>query len=205
VVSVERRQLVPFEVAAVIAAAIVPLPVPAVLPLIVVASVSLWLRGRSFAAVTKGPALHAIVGTLAGLAALVLAVVIGTPLVERLTGGAVQWSMYPVVRGSGAQFVMVAILIAASAIAAELVLRGWIVDRVLELGGGNAMLAILVGAIAESLVTPGTLDARLGAGVFGMAMGWMFVGGGRSITAPVCARVAFSIGAIALEALRVVG
>jgi hypothetical protein len=196
--------LVPFEVAFVLAAALLPLPVPAVLPLLVVASMSLWLRGTSFAAMTKGPALYALVGAAAGLVGLVLAIAIGTPLVERLTGGAVQWSMYPIVRGSAGPFVSIAVLVGASAVAAELVLRGWIVERVLGLGG-HATLAVLVGAFAEALITPGSLDTRIGAAVFGIAMGAMYVGGPRSVTAPLCARVVFSVGALALEALRVIG
>jgi hypothetical protein len=45
----ELRNLVPFEVAAVLALAIAPLPeaMPVALPLLVVASLSRWLRGRT--------------------------------------------------------------------------------------------------------------------------------------------------------------
>jgi hypothetical protein len=46
---------------------------------------------------------------------------------------------------------------------------------------------------------------RLGAGVFGIGLGWMYLAGGRSVAAPICARLAFSLGAVALEALRLVG
>ena len=42
-------------------------------------------------------------------------------------------------------------------------LRGWIVERVRELGGAPAM-AVLVGAIAEALITPGGVGVRIGAG-----------------------------------------
>ena len=41
----EMRNLVPLEVAVVIAAAVLALPVPAAVPLLVVASISRWLRG----------------------------------------------------------------------------------------------------------------------------------------------------------------
>jgi hypothetical protein len=200
----ELRGLVPFEVAIVLIAAAVPLPIPVVIPLLAAASLSLWVRGRSFAQVTKGPPLYAAIGAATGLVGLALAVAIGTPLVERVTDQAVQWSMYPIVRGSASAFGTLAVLVGLGAVAAELVLRGWLVERVLELGG-NAVLAVLAGAFAEALVSGGDLSARFGAGVFGIAMGWMYVAGGRSVTAPMCARLTFSLGALVLEAMRVVG
>src|SRR5262245_54348996 len=200
----EMRSLVPVEAAAVLAAAVLALPVPAVVPLLVVASLSLWLRGRSWAEAVKGPALYAAIGSAVGLAALLLALVVATPFVESFTGSAVQWSTYPIVRGSGGQAVLVAIVVGISAVAAELVLRGWLVERVLELGG-HRVLAILVGAVAEALIADGDLATRIGAGVFGIGLGWMYVAGGRSVVAPMCARLVFSLGALALEALQLVG
>lgn len=201
----ELRGLVPLEVAIVGVAATVSLSIPVVIPLLAAASLSMWVRGRSFAQLTKGPALYAAVGFAAGLVGLACAVVVGTPMVERITDQAVVWSMYPMVRGSATAFATLAVLVGLGAVAAELVLRGWIVERVLELGRGNVVLAILVGAVAEALVSGGDFTARIGAGLFGIAMGWMYVAGGRSVTAPVLARLAFSVGALVLEALRVVG
>ena len=201
----ERRNLVPFEVAIVIAAAIVSLPVPVVVPLMIAASLSLWLRGRSWTSVFGGPALYAAIGAVAGAIALVLALLVSTPLLEAVSDYAVQWSMYPIVRGSGQSFVMVAIIVAISALAAELVLRGWLVERVLELGRGNVVIALLVGACAEALVSDGDASARIGAGLFGLGLGGMYVSGARSIVAPVCARLVFSLGALVLEATRLVG
>ena len=97
----ELRGLVPFEAAAVVAAAIVALPIPKVVPLLVVASLSLYVRGHSWAERLRGPASYAAIGAGAGCVGLGLAIVLGTPLVEALSDHAVQWSMYPIVRGSG--------------------------------------------------------------------------------------------------------
>jgi hypothetical protein len=211
------RALVPFEVAIVLTAAFIALPIPVVIPLLVAGSLSLWVRGRSWIDVLRGPSLYAAVGAAAGLVGLALGLVLGTPLVEGLTGGAVQWSMYPIVRGSPNAAVMLAVLVVIGAVASELVLRGWLVERVLELGG-HPVLAILVGAIAEALIVfplahgdPGALmiggdiTARIGAGVFGLALGWMYLAAGRSALAPMCARMTFALGALALEAFRLVG
>jgi hypothetical protein len=61
----------------------------------------------------------------------------------------------------------------------------------------RAVLAVLVGAIAEGLLTPGNLTARIGAGVFGAGLGWMYVRAG--LMAPVAARLVFVLGGLALQ------
>ena len=203
----ELRGLVPFEIAAVLALAIAPLPdaLPVALPLLVVAAASRGVRRRSFHDLMHTDGRTVAVGAAAGLCALILAVVAGAPFVELMSGRAVEWSAFPVVRGNASQLVLVAMIVIAMAIASELALRGWIVERVLELSPGPPVLPVLVGAIAEALVTPGDLAARLGAGVFGAGLGWIYVAAGRSVIAPICARIAFSLAAVVLEALRVIG
>lgn len=203
----ELRELVPFEIAAVLALAVVPLPdaLPVALPLLVVATVSRWARRRDWNQLLRADGGTAAVGGAAGLAALAIAIIAGTPFVEAMSGRAVEWSAFPVVRGSGSQLVLVALVVIAMAIASELALRGWIVERVLELSPGPPVLPVLVGAIAEALVTPGDLAVRIGAGVFGAGLGWIYVAAGRTVVAPICARAAFALAAIALEALRLIG
>jgi membrane protease YdiL (CAAX protease family) len=203
----ELRSLVPFEVAAVLALAVVPVPevMPVALPLVVIATASRWARRRSWDQLLQPGRGTAAVGLAAGLAALVIALAAGTPFVERMSGRAVEWSSFPIVRGNVSQLVLVALILIAMAIATELALRGWIVERVLELSPGPTVLPVLVGAIAEGLVTRGDFAARVGAALFGVGMGWMYVAAGRSVIAPICARMAFSLGAVALEALRVIG
>jgi membrane protease YdiL (CAAX protease family) len=203
----ELRSLVPFEVAAVVALAIVPLPelVPVALPLLVVASASRWARGRPWSQVLGPGGSTTWVGAAAGLAALAIAVVVATPVVERMTRSTVEWSAFPVVRGSPPQLFAVALVVIAMAIATELALRGWIVERVLELAPGPPVLPVLVGAIAEGLLTPGDAWVRIGAVAFGVGLGWIYVAAGRSVVASICARVAFSLGALLLEGLRILG
>jgi hypothetical protein len=203
----ESRNLVPFEVLAVLAIAIAPLPepMPAALPLLVVASLSRWVRGRSWGDVVRGPAVRAWIGAAAGALALGFAVLGGTPAIETLGSRAVEWSAHPIVRGNASLFAMVAIYVTATAVATELALRGWIVERVLELSPGPPVLPVLVGALAEALITPGGAPARMGGALFGIGLGWMYAAGGRSILAPVCARLVFELGVVFLEAMRLVG
>jgi hypothetical protein len=218
----EARSLVPLEVVAVLAIAAAPLPelVPAALPLLVAGSLSRWVRGRSWAdavrggwapngdplAADPGAWRHRLaVGALAGLAAVACALLAGAPMIEALALRSVEWSSYPVVRGNASLFAMIAVYVAVAAVAAELALRGWIVERVLELSPGPPILPVLAGAFAEALITPGDLAARLGGGLFGAGLGWMYAAGGRSVVAPICARIVFQLGLLLLEATRLVG
>ena len=106
---------------------------------------------------------------------------------------AVEWSQFGFVRGNAMQVAVFAVWVSIAAVTAELALRGWIVERVLELSPGPPVLPILVGAIAEAALTPGDLGVRAGAAVFGIGLGWLYVAGGRSVVAPICARVVFSV------------
>jgi hypothetical protein len=203
----ELRPLVPFEVAAVLALAVAPLPepMPVALPLLLVASLSRWLRGRTWSELLHAGNGRAAVSLAAGLAALALAVLAGGPFVELMSGRAVEWSAFPIVRGDPTALVLVALIAIAVAVASELALRGWIVERVLELSPGPSILPVLVGAIAEAVITPGDLASRIGAGAFGVGLGALHVAAGRSVLAPICARIAFGLGAVVLEALRAIG
>ena len=197
----------PIEIAMVLAIALIPWPqlTPVALPLVACASISRWLRGRSFTEVLHGGTDKALLGALAGAVALGLALVAGTPVVEMISLRAVEWSSYPIVRGSASQMAVVIVIVTIAAVAYELALRGWIVERMLELAPGPAVLPILVGAFAEAIVTPGGVSVRLGAALFGIGLGWMYVAAGRSAVAPMIARVAFQVGAVVLEALRLIG
>ncbi len=199
--------MVPFEVALVLAIAAVPWPegIQVGIPLVVVASICRWLRGHSWAEVCKTGGNRALIGAVAGMVALGIALVLGTPVIEALARRGVDWSRFPIVRGNFQQMAVVLVLIAVGAVAAELAFRGWLVERVLELSPGPAILPVMCGALAEAIVTPGDLASRLGAGLFGAGLGWMYVASGRSVVAPILARIAFSGGAVALEALRVIG
>lgn len=202
-----RRGLVPFEIAMVIAIAVVPWPegLQIGIPLVVVASLSRWLRGRSWIEVLDGGRDQALVGAVAGAAALALAIVLGTPVIEALAARGVEWSRFPIVRGSMSQLAMVLVLVSIGAVAAELAFRGWLVERVLELSPGPPLLPVLCGALAEAIVMPGDFAARAGAGLFGAGLGWMYVAAGRSVVAPILARIVFVGGAVVLEALKVIG
>ena len=197
----------PAEIAAVLGLALIPLPdaVPVALPLLVVATLARYLRGRSWGEVVKGGVDRAAIGAAAGAAALVIAVLAGTPIVEAVSLRSVEWSTFPIVRGSANQMFIVMLVVGVGALAAELALRGWLVERVLELSPGSPVLPIMCGSIAVALITRGDFATRLGAGLFGAGLGWMYIAGGRSVVAPVCARVTFQVTAVLLEALRVVG
>jgi len=198
----------PFEIAAVVAVAIVyavaDLRVPEIVVLFVCATASRWARIRGWGEVAHGGAFAIGVGAAAGALALVAALLAGTPLIETALDRAVEWSTFPIVRGSSSQLVAVMVLVAVSAIATELVIRGWLVERALELGTSTAM-AIVLGGVIELVLTPGDLATRLGGLLVGVGMTWMYVAGKRNVVAPAAARVTFAMIALVLESLRLIG
>lgn len=197
--------LLPVELAALALAALAPLfwelPVPVVVPLIAVASLSLSVRRASLASQPgAGSGEQILIGAGSGLVALALAVLVATPL---LGGGgvAVQWTMFPTVRGSGGQLVTLAVLLAALAVAQEVVFRRWILERAYQLGASGSG-SILIAAALEALVGPGPLLSRFGIFLFGCALGMLFWRSGRRLGPPLAARLAFSVGALVLQWLQ---
>lgn len=201
------RGLVPAEIAIVIALALVPLPdaLPIAIPLVIAGSIAKWIRGRGWGDVIAANGLHAGVGIAAGVAAVVLALLLGTPLVEAITQRAVEWSMFAVVRGNASMLFGIVIYVATVSLCMELALRGWLVERVVELSPSSPVPAVLCGAFAEAMVTPGDATARIGAGVFGIGLGWMYLAAGRNVLAPMLARMAFAIAILVLESFQVIG
>lgn len=209
------RGLVPAEIAIVVIIALLPLPdpIPLAIPLIVAASIAKWIRGASWSDVGAANGFHALVGLGAGIAGLVLALIAGTPLVESLTARTVEWSSNAIVRGNFAMLGGVVIFAAMVSACMEAVLRGWIVERVLELAprttsrdirSSHVVLAVLTGAFAEAIVTHGDLAVRLGAAVWGVGLGWIYVAAKRNVFAPMLARMTFTVVLVILEGVRVV-
>jgi hypothetical protein len=198
--------LLPVELAALAASALAPwwLPwsVPMALPLLAVASLSMAARrGSLVASESRAGSGEAIaIGAVSGLLALALAVVVATPLLAG-AGAAVQWTMFPAVRGSGDQLFVAAILVAATAFAQEAIFRRWILERSYQLGASGSG-SILIAAGAEGLVGPGPLGARLGMALFGVALGMLYWRAGRRLGPPLAARLAFGLGALILQALQ---
>ncbi|MGE5185445.1 MAG: hypothetical protein ACM31C_25450 [Acidobacteriota bacterium] len=179
------------------------MPAIRVIVLFALATVVRWLRGKSWSELARGPASDAAIAAAAGAAALAVAVLAGGPLIEAVLARGVEWSQFPIVRGSATRMFGVASAVACLAIAAELALRGGIVETVLELAGSR-VLAVAAGALGEALLVDGDLAVRAGGALLGIALGWMYVASGRNVVAPVCARLAFVLGALLLEALRLV-
>jgi uncharacterized membrane protein len=201
------RGLVPFEIALVLALALAPIPdaLPIAIPLAVAASIAKWIHGASWGDVVHANSLHAVVGLGAGIAGLLLGLLGGTPLVEALTSRTVEWSSNAVVRGNTAMLGGVVIFAATVALCMEAALRGWIVERVLDLAPSQKVIAVLVGAFSEAILTPGDFAMRIGAGVFGIGLGWIYIAANRNVLAPILARMTFAIAIVILEGMRVIG
>jgi hypothetical protein len=203
----ELRGLAYVEAAAIIAIAVVPWPelVPVALPLVIAATVARYVRRRGWAEVARIHSAQLVVGVIAGLVALTLALIGGAPVVEAIGQRAIEWSAFPIVRGNASQLLVVSMIVVVTAIAAELALRGWIVERAAELTRGGWAVPIACGALAEALITPGDVAVRLGAACLGAGLGAIYLAAGRTVMPSICARAAFGLGAAVLEALQVIG
>lgn len=195
----ELRKLVPVEVLCVLALAIAPLPdaLPRGAPMLLFASLSRWLRGRSWrelAQVRVGPLVAAV---LAGGIAIAAA----APLVHASGTTAVESWFVPAARAGGGRLCVLALVLVVHAVALELALRGWIIERMLELSPGTVGLPILAAALAEALVVPEPIAPRIGALLFGAGLGILYTAANRNVLVPILARCTFVLGTVALAAL----
>jgi membrane protease YdiL (CAAX protease family) len=184
--------------------AVAPVPVPMGVALLV-ASLSIWVRGGSWAGPGPAPGGAILGGAAVGAAALGLALVVSPGLAD-VTGRAVEWNQYPMVRGSAVGFTTVAVLVVAQGVAAEMAFRGWLLPRIADLAprAGTALAAV-GSALAEALVTRGHLATRAGAFVLGLGGAVLYLGARRRLAAPIACRLVFDLGALALGAFKLVG
>ncbi|MBL8626998.1 MAG: hypothetical protein JNK64_37260 [Myxococcales bacterium] len=149
-------------------------------------------------------------GALVGALALLLALALSAPIADA-TARSVEWSQLPVVRGSALQAATLAAVVIAVALAAELTLRRWWLEAVAAALGTAGVGR--VGAIAGGVVAAAALEAaiaplpgdRLGVAIYGAGLSVIYVGAGRRLGASLAARVVFEVGALALQALLLVG
>jgi membrane protease YdiL (CAAX protease family) len=192
------------EVAALIALAVLPVPMAPAL-LLVAAVVSLWIRDASFAGPPGAGPEPVLVGVAAGAVSLLAAILIAGPALEAVAGRAVEWAREPAARGGMQAVIAVTVLAAAGAIAAELAFRGWVAPRVIGLwpriGRGGA---VMIAALVEAVVVAGSLGERAGIFAMGCGLGALWAGSGQRVAPGLACRLVFEVGAVVLVALRVV-
>jgi hypothetical protein len=201
-----QAALLTAEVVAIIACAVLPLPVPAQVPLLVMALISFAVRGKMWSDRFESDRLRWAVGAVVGVIALALAWLVVGPVLESRTGGMVGWTRHGMVRGKPDAFLTIAILVAASAIGTELLMRAWILDRIRELVSGRAgvVIAVAVTAIVEAIFVGDPGWSCVGAALVSAALSGLYLASGRSLVAPIAARVTFEVGALLLEAFKLV-
>jgi membrane protease YdiL (CAAX protease family) len=199
-----------------IAAVALPLPygVPSLIPLVAIASLSLWLDGTSWAdaglrARIDG-ALEIAVGSAVGIAALAAGVWLFAPAFGGATG--VGFNAAPEVRGNGAFLFSALILAWASAFAAEMIFRGWLLRLIEQSARRHAVAAtpaIAWGVIGSAifqvavLAPDGPLDA-LGAFLAAVGYAALYLGSRRGLVAGIACRGAFDTANLLLIYLRII-
>jgi hypothetical protein len=198
------------EIAGVIAAVIVGGKYGLIL-LLAVASVAMMLHGGSWFVARdrdRGAAWSALGGALVGAVALAASWQLSPALLET-SNRSVEWTTEPVVRGSLQLAAVVVLVTATIALAAELVFRRWVLDRVagyvLDRGEPRAVAlvaGILIAAVIEAAVSPSGAGFRLGVAVTSLGLGAIYVTSGGRLAASLTARLVFDVGAIIVQALR---
>lgn len=206
---VRRTAAMLLEVAAVLAAVVLGGKGGLIL-LLVAGSAVLALRGgRWFEPrdARDGAGWAALGGLVVGLAGLAAAGAI-SPSVLAVTGRAVEWSTQPVVRGSVGLAATVMLVTLTFAVAAEMVFRRWLLDRIaaaaLARESRAAALAagVLAAALIEAAVSPVGDGPRLGTALMSGGLGVIYVASGGRLVACLSARVAFELGAVVVQALK---
>lgn len=193
------------EIVAVVAVALVALPIPAQVPLVVVAMISYAARGLRWESRFDSDRFRLGLGAATGAAALILALAVIGPALEA-RGGMITWSHHAAVRGKPEVLVSYLLIVTALAVATELILRGWILERALGLGRGatGAAIAIAVTGFVEAVYFGEPGWSAVGASLFGVALSGLYLATGRSLVAPIAARVTFEVGILLLESFKLV-
>jgi membrane protease YdiL (CAAX protease family) len=200
-----QAALLTAELVVLVVVAALPLPIPAQVPLLAMALISYGIRRQVWADRFASDGFRWAVGAATGAIALGLALAVA-PVLETRTGGLVVWSNHGMVRGKLEMFVSFALIVAALAVATELVMRGWIFERLREQLPGRVGVAIAVAGTAavEAIFTGAPGWGYAGAALVSAALGGLYLAAGRSLVAPIAARLAFELGALALEGLQLV-
>lgn len=208
-----RWWLAALELIALLCVPALALPVPAAAPLLAAAAVSLWLRGKGFgdvglAATTDSWAIFAT-GLVLGALALAAAAWLLGPAVQKIASKQVEFNYLPPVRGNAAVLVQAVILAWAAAAAAEMVFRGYLLDRLTgDLGLSNAWAIALSSALYGWAVAAGQgpgLGPRFAGGlVMGAGYGALYLAGRRNLVLPIAFHGAFESGNLLLMYLRLI-
>ena len=191
-----------------------PLPVPAAVPLLVLAALSLWLRGKGFAEVglvaTPRAWPHVAIGVVLGVAAFIASSALVGPA-ARLAGLGVDFNHLPPVRDNGSVLLSALLLAWAGAAAAEMVFRGYVLDRLAGDLRLSSFTAVLVGAALYGWALaagqdpgqdPGSLARVAGAALMGVGYGALYFAAGRNLLLPIAFHGAFESTNLLLLYLR---
>lgn len=159
---------------------VAPLPVPAMIPLLLLTMLALGLRGQSFADVGLDAtnALPTIVGGFA------LGVGVATALF--FIAGPMPGSDFLGVEGNGRQLLAIVLISAAMAMVSEMVFRGYIIHRMKQAWGDSGVVAgVLAGALLSALAArPDTVTEGLGVLVFSAGYALLYLASKHKLLLP---------------------
>lgn len=201
------------ELALVVVVLLVGFPISTSIPLLVVASLSLWFRGKSWHdSGLRGDddlVVMLIVGAVLGVLAMLATAWLVAPGLEAAGALGVELSYLPVLRGNTQMLPTIFVLTWAGVIASEMVFRGWLIPRIASLfddevaGTGVAVFAsaaLYAWAVAESRQA-----GAVGGFALGLGFGILFLAGRRSLGLPIAFHGAFQSTHLVLIYAKLVG
>ena len=188
--------------------AVVGFPISPLIGLLVLASVSLFARGKGWSDVGlrggDGAALLLAAGVILGVAALLATAWLWAPALANMTGRAVELNHLPPLRGNAALLVTALVLAVAGAFGIEMVFRGYLFERLRRLTGNDALAIVASAAAYAAVVADHGLAATVGALAMGIGYGYMYLAGDRSLLMPIAFHSAFDATNLVLIYLKAV-
>ena len=208
------RGVVPAELLALAVLPAVDLPVPAIVPLLGLAALSLWWRGKSFADVgftmrADGTGLHAILGCVLGVAALIAALLFIGPGAGASDSAEQILESAAAIRGNAIILVLMLVLAWTNAVAVELVFRGYLLDRMMSDLGLPGWAAVVTGGLFHGWALAASrgmdlLPGLLAGAVIGAGYGVLYLASRRNLVLPIAVHGAFESAGLLLIYLRLI-
>jgi membrane protease YdiL (CAAX protease family) len=187
------------EMALVVLVLVVGFPISTSIPLLVLASLSLWFRGKSWTDVGFSGGddlpLMIVIGVVLGTATMLATTWVVAPALEASGELAVELSYLAPLRGNTKLLPTAIVLTLATVFASEMVFRGWLIERIRERfddpAAGSGVAVFLSAVVYAWAISEGRQAGAVGGFTLGLGFGFLYLAGRRSLVLPIAFHGAF--------------
>jgi len=165
---------------------LLPLPIPAMIPLVILASIALELRGLGW----NGVGLNAENALRDGLTGLLLGLLVAS-LLPLAVGGGGSGSDFLLLDGNGRVLIAALLLALALSAASEMLFRGYVITAATRIWGANGtIVGLLAGALVSTMaLQPTTIGEAFGSFLLALGYGAFYLASGRRLLLPIAVHV----------------